>query len=679
MIMTKLRFSITVTFLIAALSALGFGQLWSNVLSSSRATDWTGVGISGGVPSGSWAQCVTSACNIVTAAGTSVTTAQITTALASAPSNTYVLLGPGTFNLTGKISYPSTGHVVLRGSGANSTFLVPSASGTVGCQLQTCLIDIESSDGPYFNQPQPTLTAWTAGYAQGSNQITLGSVAGISTSNPTMIFMEQCETGYTASGPTAACTGSSVDNGQLFICADGYSGGMGCSSNGPGNQDTHRGQMEMSVATNVTGSVVTLADNLEYPNWASGQTPRVWLQQPIVMVGVENLAIDDSAASTSVGVNDAISLYGAYQWWVSGVKISKCPYWAIEAFQTQHGIVQNSYITDSTGGDSYGVRFEGGGHNLIQNNIFTRVFAPIVFDGPSAGDVIAYNFTINDNYQSDFLRGSYFEHDVNAYDLFEGNVATNQVNDGDHGTANFITRYRNFFFGWESCANGQCGSSTFKDGWTNAFQDVNYERYENNVGNVLGTPGFHTTYQTSGTSGWNLAVEVLGGINSGIPADPLNKTTSMFWGNYDTVNATARFVNAEVPSGISPYPNSVPSSQTLPPSFYLSSKPAWFGTHIWPPIGPDVTGGNVGQCTGTLNAAGKQAGVAASQSSQCTGTTLASAWAGHVSLTPAMDCYLNIMGGKPDGTGSVLSFNSNACYAVGIPPGVPTSLNGTVN
>ena len=47
MIMTKLRFSITVTFLIAALSALGFGQLWSNVLSSSRATDWTGVGISG--------------------------------------------------------------------------------------------------------------------------------------------------------------------------------------------------------------------------------------------------------------------------------------------------------------------------------------------------------------------------------------------------------------------------------------------------------------------------------------------------------------------------------------------------------------------------------------------------------------------------------------------------------
>ena len=60
--------------------------------------------------------------------------------------------------------------------------------------------------------------------------------------------------------------------------------------------------MEMSVATNVTGSVVTLADRLEYPNWASGQTPRVWLQQPIVMVGVENLAIDDSAASTSVGV-----------------------------------------------------------------------------------------------------------------------------------------------------------------------------------------------------------------------------------------------------------------------------------------------------------------------------------------------------------------------------------------
>jgi hypothetical protein len=28
----------------------------------------------------------------------------------------------------------------------------------------------------------------------------------------------------------------------------------------------------------------------------------------------------------------------------------------------------------------------------------------------------------------------------------------------------------------------------------------------------------------------------------------------------------------------------------LPASLYLTSKPSWFGTVAWPPIGPDVSG-----------------------------------------------------------------------------------------
>ena len=33
-------------------------------------------------------------------------------------------------------------------------------------------------------------------------------------------------------------------------------------------------------------------------------------------------------------------------------------------------------------------------------------------------------------------------------------------------------------------------------------------------------------------------------------------------------------------------------TQTLPPSFYLSSKPSWWGSIPFPATGPDVTGGN---------------------------------------------------------------------------------------
>src|SRR5207247_8346688 len=120
------------------------------------------------------------------------------------------------------------------------------------------------------------------------------------------------------------------------------------------------------------------------------------------------------------------------------------------------------------------------------------------------------------------------------------------------------------------------------------------------VGNVLGTSGFHTTYQTiAGGSDANCVRSVyaigLGGncsTGSG-PTDDANALlTLMRWGNYDTVTGTARFVSSEVPSGLSAYANPVPSSTTLPASFYLSAKPAFFGSVPWPAIGPDVTGGS---------------------------------------------------------------------------------------
>src|SRR3989442_10415228 len=67
----------------------------------------------------------------------------------------------------------------------------------------------------------------------------------------------------------------------------------------------------------------------------------------------------------------------------------------------------------------------------------------------------------------------------------------------------------------------------------------------------------------------------------------------MRWGNYDTVSARSRFDAAEVPSGLTNFSSAVPASQVLPPSFYLSGKPSWWGTMPWPAIGPDVAGGDI--------------------------------------------------------------------------------------
>lgn len=674
--MRKLFLLITLALLPTATQA----QLWSGVINSSRATDWTRAGFPGStLPSASWTQC-----GSTLAAGT-YTGASITATLAGCGANKFYLLGPGTFNITGQILYPAGGHIALRGSGANSTFVVVGATGGVTCQLHTSFICAQTSDVTYFNQPPPSATAWSAGYAQGSNQITVGSVTGISTTTPTMILLEQCETGYTAASATAACTGTATDNNQLFVCSDTYSAPNGCSQ-GAGNGNTHRGQFEMTYATSIAGSVVTIADPLIHPNWASGQAPRIWIQQPIVQVGIEDMAIDGAAN----GTQDLVQFFGAYQWWVSGCKFTNWAIWAVMEFQAEHGVVKDNYFYHDTTVDPYAVRLEGAGRNLVQNNIFQQVISSIVFDGPSSGDVIAYNFSVDQNLQvasgtTTFMKASFFEHAVNSYELYEGNVADQQVNDGDHGTANMITRHRNLFLGWASCANGQCGTATSFDGWTNAFQDVSKgSRYQNNTGNVLGTPGFHTIYQSTGASGWNGAVEVPGGSNT-VPADLLSKSTSLFWGEYNVVTGAVRWCRdssstgwvavcgsvSEIPTGASTYPNALPTlgdtgagQGALPVSYYLSSKPSWFGAIAWPPIGPDVSSGNLGLCSGTLNVPGQFNGVPSLSNLICGshGFT-ASAWGGHANAIPAMACALNVMGMPPDGTGPVLAFSAKLCYS----------------
>ena len=93
-------------------------QLWSGIISPSRAIDWTQAGIPGGLPDGSWTQCGS------TIAAYTGTAATISSRIQACKANQYVLLGPGTFNLSSSIDFASKSRIVLRGSGANSTFIV---------------------------------------------------------------------------------------------------------------------------------------------------------------------------------------------------------------------------------------------------------------------------------------------------------------------------------------------------------------------------------------------------------------------------------------------------------------------------------------------------------------------------------------------------------------------------
>ena len=700
-------------------------QTWSGVLSSSRAVDWqdnagiSGYSNTGALPSDNWTQCGTTIA-AYGSTGSPASTATITSALkhtstnySSCGSNTYVKLGPGDFYLTGYIGLVGMNNDELRGSGPTQTRLhFPNGGGGCPSGHGNGMICIESGDGTYA-AASTTGPNWTAGYAKGATSITLSSGSNI-TANSTMLMLDQDDDGYTGVTPS----GKSVDNGAFFNCGDAYVPGSpasGCSFNAPnsGAARPHRFQTEMVQVTSCSPScgsgsstTVTIKPALIHPNWASGQSPAAWLIQPAQFVGIRDLTLDGSQSTYSSTVFGA-EFNNVANFWSHNVTYQSFPNITIFIDQSMHGDISSNYIYNSgqssATSDNSGINWAGS-DNLIANNICQNCHLAIIQNGPGAGNVLFGNFLVNGYTGNATMFADIWDGHSNGADfnLYEENYANSVLEDQAHGTHLMNTFYRNFLTGWESCANGNCGSNTQKTDLLSAASPLSFNRYDNWVGNVMGTPGINTIayaytnamYYTSGSGNgyiWNLGSGNTASPSDGyaggpVPIDPVVSTSIYRWGNWDAFHGSTQWNTAEVPSAISVYPNSVPSStctsgSSCPASFYFSGRPSWWSSSIpYPAIGPDVSGGNVGQCSGKQNTRGQYAGVPATASSQCTGGTLDSAWAGHVNAIPAMACYLSSMKGPPDGTGTALAFDANSCYGGSSPvasaPGDPTGLSG---
>src|SRR5713226_9180636 len=89
------------------------GQAWSGIIDPSRAVDWSGAGVTGGIPAR------TTICAMI--APYTGTAAAINTAIGSCPAGQTVALGAGTFNLSSGIDFGGKSNITVRGAGANST------------------------------------------------------------------------------------------------------------------------------------------------------------------------------------------------------------------------------------------------------------------------------------------------------------------------------------------------------------------------------------------------------------------------------------------------------------------------------------------------------------------------------------------------------------------------------
>ncbi len=583
---------------------------------------------------------------------------------------------------------------MIRGAGANSTKLIATSFPSGNCAGEGSAVCIAASNWTYAGNSnvQPPSGSnqcqWTSGYAQGSTNITLTSCGGAPPLNQTIILDQANDTSdtggvYMCDGSTSNCTVEGAYN-----AAGRQIGGVAHS------------QLQVTYITGVTslgsGSYsVTISPGVYFTNIRSGQSPGAWWPGFIRNAGLENLTLDTSALSGASG----LVFFSAYDSWAKGVTFLNCARSCVLFYQTANSVVRDSYFygAQSHAQTSYNIESDLSSGLLIENNIMQQPTTSVLFAYSTAGSVVDYNFSVDnlfaDNTWTWGVNGSHAT--ANNLNLFEGNDIYRIDVDNGAGPGTQSTNFRNLYSGYEV---GMPNSST-------PITLAALTRDWNVVGNVLGTPGYHTNYQGIATatnsysnagliyqSIYDLGSGGTGGACSLAPpqstlCDPLTVTSLMRWGNYDVVNGATRWNSTEASPVANTYVNANFTtsyfnslSQTLPASLVYSSAPSWWPSgKAWPPVGPDVSTGNVGLCSG-----GTYAGWQAISSSQCTGGTLSSAWASHAVSIPAMDCYLNTMGGPPNGSGSALSFNASACYSgssasTGSTVGSPTGLVSTAN
>ena len=300
-------------------SSGGGGQLWSGILATSRAINWTGAGVTGGIPTNQ-TQCVTTACQTVTTNGPASTAAQIQAAWASAPANSYVFLPAGTYSSVTSLTLSGVSNVTLRGAGANRT-IIPGP------------INVQSSDGNNATSPNNGPVLVSGSVAQGATTVTLATVPHLKVGNP--IVLDQTDTTNDNGGPVVLGSNSTYTGAFTAPGSAGPYSTIGETQNArcPGGQNVpsncyHQEQFvtvtscngvtTAGAACSGTNVTVGISSPLQMPNWSTANGMEAWWgTSPVQYSGVEDLTSND----TNVSGSNGIQLTNCSNCWVKGVAI----------------------------------------------------------------------------------------------------------------------------------------------------------------------------------------------------------------------------------------------------------------------------------------------------------------------------------------------------------------------
>jgi hypothetical protein len=587
-------------------------QTWSGILDPTRAIDWSTAGVPGGIPARN------TICSTLGTGGQApsftqpVAVAQINSALAACPGDQVVLLNPGTYNTAGQtITIPN--NVTLRGSGPAQTIINESGSG--GGSVVRFGSGSEPSAG--------TSTAITGGTAKGSTSITVASVSGITAGK--LLVITQTDLSYMT---------NVGDNGTCSWCNGGIGGDSG----------------QVVQVTNVSGATLTISPPLYL---AYTNSPLAFpYSAGCTNAGLENVKI----SAQNVGYNPNINFDGVTNSWVKNVESNFADGAHLYLSYSLHNTVRDSFFHDGyshgpgSTDDQVGLQYKSSA-NLIENNIFWRQHVSVMLEWGASGNVIAYNYSVGnyDNTTFWMINDFNFHGAHPMMNLFEGNIEAKFEPDSTWGSSSHSTIFRNYATGSNiyvpplntlgallpaSAIQETGDSKAYALDWLTQFNNmVGIIAVSGFLVNSQGAPSIRKSPASGGASATCINVGYLSA--SSTAPTPNNTDATMFYhGVYNCTDGTFTWdVNN---------PN-----HTLPASFYLNSKPSWWGSVAWPPIGPDVTGGNISDSIAR----------------------------GYVNAIPALNCFKIA---TVNGTTNTGTFDASSCYTVtSVAP--PTNLSVIVN
>ena len=525
---------------IAAMSAmliasLVAGTAGAEIIGPDRRITWT-PGVPGGIP-----DRMTVCATLSPSGGDDG--AVIAKAIKDCPAEGVVLLNAGTFTLLSGFSVNK--NITVRGAGPGSTILNVMGSGnqkvSMGGGGFGASIDVNS------------------GYTRGSTSITLASASNIVAGD--LLWLDQ-NNDNTTTVVTQMGTGGSCK----------WCGGLNIGSARGGTRTLG----QIIKVTGKSGNTVTLEKGL-YWDYVAAARPAVFKLTTVSRAGIEDLQVTQG---DSYPARNLIFMSYCNECWVKNAELKNGKQRHLEVTFSYRFEVRDSFfhLADSYGQDhGYCMSFwDGATDGLVENNIMDTCLLAVAFNGPCAGNVIAYNYSNNVTYTNDpaFLEGDFATHGAHPYfNLFEGNLGYMAQHDVYWGSSSHNTWFRNRLSGYKAGLSANLHSVIAEASQT----------YLNFVGNILGTatPAYKR-YETENLSSpgcytqrdvYKIGYDSGSGDCSASGNDPKAKSTMIRHGNYDYSNKAVLWEPAI-------------GDRTIPNSLYLSGKPVWWGDLPWPPVDP---------------------------------------------------------------------------------------------